>query len=60
MDALKVSRERYDYIAAKIGSEQSVVGIDAKETHIYIINLLLDLQAQLTRLEARVAALEKP
>ncbi|MEZ4700206.1 MAG: hypothetical protein R2834_07755 [Rhodothermales bacterium] len=59
MDDIRVSSDRYNRIASQIGSEESVVGIDAKKTHIYILSLLLDMRDQLARLEARIDALEK-
>lgn len=45
------SREDYDRIAGEIASTDSVVGIDAKKTHVLIIHLLEDIQRRLERLE---------
>lgn len=48
---MDVPREEYERIAAEIASADSVVGIDAKKTHIMILHLLLDIQRRLDRLE---------
>ena len=55
MDELKISKEAYARIAKEIGSEQSVVGIDAKKTHILILHMLADIQKRLDKIEAAVA-----
>jgi hypothetical protein len=51
---LSVPRERYEEIVRQIASDDSPVGIDAKKTHVIIIDLLLDLDARLARLEERI------
>ena len=43
-----------DEIEALIGSENSPVGIDAKETHILIIHKLLEIEGRLERMEKRM------
>ena len=48
---MDVPREEYERIADEIASADSVVGIDAKKTHILILHLLLDIQRRLDRLE---------
>lgn len=46
------SREaRRSEIAAMIASDTSPVGIDAKKTHVLIIEMLEDIQRRLERLE---------
>ncbi len=49
-----VPRESYDKIAKIIGSEESVVGIDAKETHIIIIHKLMEIEKRLDSLEPKI------
>lgn len=41
-----------------IESKDSVVGIDAKKTHIIIIHMLEEIQQQLDRLENKIQQLE--
>jgi hypothetical protein len=53
-DNLTVPRERHEEIVRQIASDDSPVGIDAKKTHVIIIDLLLDLNARLARLEERL------
>ncbi|NBC26151.1 MAG: hypothetical protein GVY08_04770 [Bacteroidetes bacterium] len=53
-----MSESEYQEIEDAIGSEESVVGIDAKKTHIMIIHLLHELQTSVERLEKRVDELE--
>ncbi len=45
----------YDQIAKEISSDKSPVGIDAKKTHIIIIEKLMNIEERLSRLEQRVA-----
>ena len=52
MKELNIDPTEYEAIAEQIFSETSVVGIDAKKTHILILHLLLDVQKRLERLEA--------
>jgi hypothetical protein len=47
-----ISQETFDKIAKLIHSDSSPVGIDAKKTHIIIINKLNEIIARLERLEA--------
>jgi hypothetical protein len=44
----------YEAIAASIHSDQSPVGIDAKKTHIIIIQKLIALEERMKRLEAKL------
>lgn len=47
----KVYNEIGDYIQSK----ESVVGIDARHTHIIIIKKLIELEEKLDRIEKRLA-----
>lgn len=58
-DSLEVPSESIAEIEKAIASEQSVVGIDAKKTHIIIIHMLREIQAQVDQIEARLDTLEK-
>ena len=57
---LDVPGDRYEALARAIASAESPVGIDAKKTHVVILHLLLDLQARLDRIEARLDAAGRP
>jgi hypothetical protein len=48
---LKVNQEDYNAIGEEIQSDESPVGIDAKKTHIIIIQKLLEIEKRLDRLE---------
>ena len=48
---MKIDLETYDQIAQLIHSDESPVGIDAKKTHIIIINKLVEIEKRLDRLE---------
>lgn len=52
MMELKINKELYDEIGELIQSAESPVGIDAKKTHIIIIEKLM-------RIEERLSAIEK-
>lgn len=52
----EVPKETYDGIAAMISSDESPVGIDAKKTHIIIINKLIDIQRRLEKIESITGA----
>ena len=54
----EVSASDYAEIEALITSDASPVGIDAKKTHIIIINKLLQIEQRLEKLE-RMAADKK-
>ncbi len=49
-----VPKESYDAIEKMIASTASVVGIDAKETHIIIIHKLMEIEKRLQALEDKV------
>jgi hypothetical protein len=57
---VEISRTEYDRIAMEIASEDSVVGIDAKKTHVMILHALRDIQQRLERLERRFEVAEGP
>ncbi len=59
-DQLKVLQDTYQSIERVIHSDQSPVGIDAKKTHIIILDKLLKIEAQLRTLEERISQLESP
>ena len=46
----------YDAIAKEIHSDQSPVGIDAKKTHIIILEKLLHLEERLKQIEEKLEA----
>ncbi len=51
---MDIPTEAYEAIEKMIGSEDSVVGIDAKKTHIIIIHKLMELERRLTALEDKL------
>jgi uncharacterized membrane protein YobD (UPF0266 family) len=57
--AMDISDKEYAEIEQLIASEESVVGIDAKKTHILIIHMLRDLSEKVERLENRISELER-
>jgi hypothetical protein len=56
MESLKVAQSTFDAIANEIHSDQSPVGIDAKKTHIIILDKLLQLEERLKQIEAKLEA----
>ena len=54
-----IDEKTYNEIANLIGSDVSLVGIDAKKTHIIIINALADLHTKIDNLEKEIAELKK-
>ena len=44
----------YDQIAKEISSDESPVGIDAKKTHIIIIEKLIRIEERLNELEKKM------
>ena len=56
---LNITEEEYEILAQQIASDQSVVGIDAKKTHILILHLLINMQEKIDHLEKKVDALSK-
>lgn len=55
---MNISENDYKKIEDLIGSDESVVGIDAKKTHIIIIHMLNQIQDQLDDLEHRLEVIE--
>lgn len=55
---IDIPKKELEQIEKAIASDESVVGIDAKKTHIIIIHMLNEIQAQLDRLEKRVEQME--
>jgi len=51
---LKVEKETYEAIAKEIHSDNSPVGIDAKKTHILILEKLIQLEKRLDRIEQKL------
>jgi len=54
-----IPQQAFEAIENRISSDQSVVGIDAKKTHIIIIHMLGEIQEKLDTLDKRLAALEQ-
>ena len=50
--------QSWDEIAAMIHSDTSPVGIDARKTHILIIQMLQDLGRRIDRLEEKLESLQ--
>ena len=53
---IKIDEATYDEIAQEIHSESSPVGIDAKKTHILILQKLLEIDQRLKRIESQLEA----
>lgn len=56
---IKKDNPEYDEIGNYIQSKESVVGIDARHTHIIIIKKLVELEEKLEKLNAQVKKLSK-
>jgi hypothetical protein len=56
---MNIPKKKYKEIEELIGSDESVVGIDAKKTHIIIIHMLKQIQDQLDDLEERLESVEQ-
>jgi len=56
---LSIPKKDLEEIESAIQSEDSVVGIDAKKTHVIIILMLHQIQQKLDDLENRIEKLEK-
>lgn len=56
---MNIPENKYEEIEELIGSDESVVGIDAKKTHIMIIHMLTEIKDQLEHLEQRMDTLEQ-
>ena len=53
----EIDPKTYTEIATAISSDESPVGIDAKKTHVIIINKLNELTERLERIEQQLAKL---
>lgn len=51
---LKIDKAAYDAIATLIHSDTSPVGIDAKKTHILILEKLVQIEKRLARIEEQL------
>ncbi len=49
-----MDKKIYDEIAQEISSDESPVGIDAKKTHIIIIEKLMQIEQRLAQLEKKL------
>lgn len=56
---MNIPENKYKEIEELISSDESVVGIDAKKTHIVIIYMLREIQDQISDLEDRMNDVEK-
>lgn len=54
MKNLKINKQLFDAIAEEIHSDKSPVGIDAKKTHVLILEKLIQLEKRLDRIEAKL------
>lgn len=52
---LEIDKKTYEEIAKVIHSDNSPVGIDAKKTHILILNQLQEINDRLERIEKQIA-----
>lgn len=55
----KIDEKTYNEIAKVIHSDSSPVGIDAKKTHILILNALSQLNKKIDNLENEIIELKK-
>lgn len=53
MNEENIPKKEYEAIEDMISSAESVVGIDAKKTHIIIIHKLIEIEKRLKALEER-------
>lgn len=51
---LEIEKKAFDTIAQAIHSDQSPVGIDAKKTHVIILQKLLQIEARLEQIEKKI------
>ena len=52
---LKIDKENFEAIAKAIHSDTSPVGIDAKKTHVLILEKLLQIEQRLASIEEKLA-----
>lgn len=55
MENKEIPKAEYEAIEKLIGSEESVVGIDAKKTHIIIIHKLMEIERRLKAMEEKAS-----
>ena len=51
--------DSYNEIAKEIHSDSSPVGIDAKKTHILIIQMLRDLESRIKKIEQKLRTMDR-
>jgi hypothetical protein len=56
---MTIPESKYKEIENRISSAESVVGIDAKKTHIIIIHMLGEILEKLDKMDERITRLEK-
>jgi hypothetical protein len=56
---IKKDTAEYEEIGNSIQSKESVVGIDAKHTHIIIIKKLVELEEKLEKMEKQLKKISK-
>ena len=56
---IKKDNPDYEVIGNYISSKDSVVGIDARHTHIIIINKLIQLEEKIDKLEKKMKSKKK-
>lgn len=55
---MNIPEDQYREIEEIISSDESVVGIDAKKTHILILHMLQQIQDRLDSVESRLEVIE--
>lgn len=55
---MDIPKNQYKEIEKLISSDESVVGIDAKKTHIIIIHMLSEIMEKLDHLQDQIDQLE--
>jgi hypothetical protein len=55
---MNIPEDEYREIEEIISSDESVVGIDAKKTHILILHMLQQIQDRLDSVESRLEVIE--
>lgn len=51
---MQIDPNQYEKIAKEIHSDSSPVGIDAKKTHILILDMLMNIDERLKKIEDRL------
>ncbi len=51
---MEITQELFDAIAKEIESDKSPVGIDAKKTHVIILQKLIAIEERLERIEEQL------